>query len=62
MHVHTNMKVFVFNSELLSEYGREREAISDLRELASSLEAELRNLTLTFTQAAQTLSDCYQTP
>ena len=51
-----------FSTELLSEYASERSTVSDLRDGVRVLRAELQNLTLTFTQAAQTLSECYKTP
>jgi chromosome segregation ATPase len=48
--------------ELLSEYANEKSTVSDLRNRVRDLRAELQILTLTFTQAAQTLSGCYKTP
>ena len=49
-------------TDLLQDYTDEAEAVARLREQASELEDDLRTLTSSFTEAAQRLSQCYQTP
>lgn len=57
------MHVFLlFPLDLIREYELERQNIDNLREMAYVLKEEIRNLTSTFIQEAQTLNECYKTP
>lgn len=57
------MHVFLlFPLDLIREYELERQNIDYLREMAYVLKEEIRNLTSTFIQEAQTLNECYKTP
>lgn len=57
------MHVFLlFLLDLIREYELERQNIDYLREMAYILKEEIRNLTSTFIQEAQTLNECYKTP